>query len=93
VSVYVDDSRIPARVGRLTARWSHLLADSPQELHGFAERLGLRRDWFQDLPHGRWHYDVTESKRVEAIRLGATPITWRQAADIIRARHAGGEHS
>jgi hypothetical protein len=85
MTVYVDDSRIPARVGRLSARWSHLLADTPDELHAFAARLGLRREWFQDKPNGRWHYDVTESKRVAAIRLGATPVTWRQAVDIIRA--------
>ena len=86
MTVYVDDSRIPARVGRLTGRWSHLFADTPDELHAFAARLGLRRAWFQDKPNGRWHYDVTDSKRTQAIRLGATSVTWRQAVDIIRDR-------
>jgi hypothetical protein len=92
MTVYVDDSRIPARVGRLTARWSHLIADDRDELHAFATRLGLRREWFQDKPNGRWHYDVTDSKRTQAIRQGATPITWRQAAAIIRDRRSVGGH-
>ena len=92
MSVYVDDSRIPARVGRLSARWSHLIADTPAELHAFAARLGLRRAWFQNKPNGLWHYDVTESKRVQAIRLGATPVTWRESGRIIRDRRAKAVH-
>jgi hypothetical protein len=90
MSVYVDDARIGARVGRLSARWSHLFADTPDELHAFAARLGLRRAWFQDKPHGRWHYDVTDSKRTQAIRLGATPVTWREAVQIIHDRRTKG---
>ena len=47
MTVYVDSLRIPATVGRITARWSHLVADSDDELHAFAARLGLRRAWAQ----------------------------------------------
>lgn len=72
--VYVDDMRMSAQVGRLRARWSHLTADTKEELHAFAARLGLRRSWFQDKPNGLWHYDVTDSKRDQAIRLGAKQI-------------------
>lgn len=43
MTVYVDDMRVPARVGRINARWSHLMADTDEELHEFAARLGLRR--------------------------------------------------
>jgi hypothetical protein len=28
MAVYVDHARIPAQVGRIRARWSHLSADS-----------------------------------------------------------------
>ena len=48
MTVYVDDARIPARVGRWDSSWSHLFADTQDELHAFAARLGLRRSWFQD---------------------------------------------
>jgi hypothetical protein len=74
VTVYVDDMRLPARVGQLRARWSHLTADTKTELHAFAARIGLRRSWFQDKPHGLWHYDVTDTKRRQAIAAGAVPI-------------------
>ncbi len=98
MTVYVDSARIPATVGRLRARWSHLTADTKDELHAFAADLGLRREWFQtcrrrcapegvECPH--WHYDVTDSQRAEAVLAGAKTVDLRGMADIIRAhRHA-----
>ncbi len=95
MTVYVDDMRMHAKVGTLRARWSHLLAADREELHRFAARLGLDRRWFQEkcrveqaeqCPH--WHYDVTDSKRAEAIALGAEQITLHQAGDLMRARRA-----
>jgi len=99
VTVYVDDLGCPATVGGLNARWSHLIADDVAELHAFAARLGLRRQWFQDptvtgkplaAPGTRaaenWHYDVTSSKRAQAIRLGAVPVAYRDLPAIIDAR-------
>ena len=77
----------------MSARWSHLLADDPDELHEFAVRLGLRRSWFQercsvcrgDCPH--WHYDVTDAKRTEALRLGAVGISYlRDLGPLVRSR-------
>lgn len=84
--MYVDDIRLPARVGRISARWSHLSADTIGELHSFADRIGLRRSWFQarrslcrgGCPH--WHYDVTDTKRRAAIAAGAVAETIRDGA-------------
>lgn len=86
MTVYVDQARIPTRVGRITGRWSHLVADTDDELHAFAARLGLRRAWAQHpgTPHS--HYDVTETKRRQAIALGAVPIDRRQLAALITQR-------
>lgn len=86
MTVYVDDARIPAKVSRWASKWSHLFADSKEELHEFAAKLGLARSWFQDKPNGLWHYDVTENKRAQAIRMGATPVTWRDSVKIMRKR-------
>ncbi|MFE9328833.1 DUF4031 domain-containing protein [Nocardia sp. NPDC052278] len=95
MSVYVDDAAIRATVGRHNSRWSHLFADTREELHEFATRLGLRRAWFQEGPSyakpgspaaEMWHYDVTASKRAQAIRMGAQAVTTRQGLNIIRAR-------
>jgi Protein of unknown function (DUF4031) len=82
VTVYVDDWRQPARVGRIEARWSHLTAGTKEELHAFAARLGLKRKWFQDKPNGAWHYGVTESRRRQAVRLGAAEAPWREFGEV-----------
>jgi Ser/Thr protein kinase RdoA (MazF antagonist) len=84
VTVYVDDYRIPWR-GRA---WSHLTADTAEELHAFAARLGLGRRRFHHKPSRPWqdHYDVPEAKRRQAIHLGAKPIDSRQAAEMLRAK-------
>ena len=102
MTVYVDDSGIPAAVtnhatGRThRSRWSHLMADTEEELHIFAKRLGLRREWYQEPKNldgsksDRWHYDVTAPKRLRAIQLGAKQITWRESVEILRARRTAG---
>lgn len=52
---------------------THLAADTLDELHRFAKRLGLKRSWFQD--HVRFpHYDLNGSKFEMAKRLGAELI-------------------
>src|SRR4051794_29900252 len=69
MAAYLDDSRIRGR-GR---EWSHLIADSTEELHAFATRLGLEPARFHGNPARPWkdHYDVPEAKRPRAIQLGA----------------------
>jgi len=96
MTVYVDDFRVPSTVGGYRARWSHLFTDDMSdqaELHALAERIGLRRAWFQDAASYP-HYDVTDRKRDDAITAGAVPITWRQTAAVIRrarTNRTGGE--
>ena len=76
MTTYVDHARLRYR-GWLM---SHLVADSPEELEDMARRLELREEWGQGS-----HYDVTESKRAAAIRLGARAVTTRQLIRILRA--------
>lgn len=87
MTVYVDNWDQPARVGRINGRWSHLTADTPEELHKFAAKLGLLRRWFQHEGTHRFHYDVTATKRLEAISLGAKAVTWREFSKLIADRN------
>jgi len=59
-----------------------MIADTLDELHRFAALVGLKREWFQDvrIPH----YDLCESNRLAAIRLGAIEITTRELVRIHR---------
>ena len=88
MTVYIDDMQRPATVGRITGVWSHLLADTDDELHAFADRLGLKRSWHQKPGTAISHYDVTEPKRQQAIALGAVQIGYmsRASTDLIRRR-------
>lgn len=54
----------------------HMFADTEEELHEMASRIGMRRSWFQDhakLPH----YDLVASKRDQALELGAVGVSMR----------------
>lgn len=93
MTVYVDNWRQEATVGRVSGRWSHLFAgpwDNPGELHQLAANIGLRRSWYQakDWPTG--HYDVTDSKRRQAIAAGAVPVDWHDMGKLMSASRRRG---
>jgi hypothetical protein len=79
VAVLVDDAIWPWR----DRRWAHLVSDqSFEELHAFAQRLGLPPRAFH-----RDHYDVPAELRDDAIALGAEPVTSRE---VVRRLQAAG---
>ena len=82
--VYVDDMQMQAQVGQLIGIWSHLFSDeSIIELDEFAEKLGLKPEWIQNS-NGFVHYDVTQAKRLKALRLGAKQISYRDLPEYAR---------
>ena len=87
MSVYVDDMR--AKYGRMVM--CHMLADSDEELHSMAARIGVSRRWWQSpVKTSGSHYDIALSKRSAAVAAGAVEITWRQAGCMnIRRRVTG----
>jgi hypothetical protein len=75
--VLVDECRWLWR-GR---RWCHLVSDeSLDELHTFAERLGVPRRAFQGD-----HYDLDEDRRARAVALGAQVVSSREIVARLRA--------
>jgi hypothetical protein len=94
MSVYVDDMALRADVtsGRRTlqGRWSHLMADSTQELIDFAGQLNLNPVWLQRPGTPAEHFDVTASKRSAALQLGAIPIRYRtESPALIMSKRRG----
>lgn len=81
MAVYVDDMR--AKFGRMVM--CHMLADTDEELHAMADRIGVNRKWFQGD-----HYDICGAKRQDAVRFGAREITQREAVGIRSKRRAHG---
>jgi hypothetical protein len=94
MTVYVDEVRVwPTTIRCFKAGSCHLTADSLDELHSFARRVGLRRGWFQGgsiVPH----YDLTPKRREVAIAEGAVFVPARkQALARIEARRQRDEAS
>ncbi|WP_024889085.1 DUF4031 domain-containing protein [Luteimonas huabeiensis] len=80
MAVYVDDAVVLWR-GR---RWAHLMADTLDELHAFAARLGIPRHAFQNKTSGA-HYDVPADMRERALALGAVAISRHRDRERVRA--------
>lgn len=76
MTVYVDDMR--AKFGRMIM--CHMIADTDDELHAMAGRLGIKRRWHQAPPRHDSHYDIALSKRELAVKFGAREINQRQLA-------------
>ena len=96
MAVYVDELRgydtdsIKPEARRYGRQWCHLTADTEEELHAFAARLGLRRAWYQVGGRKAWHwylshYDLVPSKRALAVRLGAEEVKLREMAERFAA--------
>lgn len=81
MTVYIDDMYLypMGRFGRM--KMSHMIADTDEELHAMADKIGLPRRWFQGD-----HYDVSMSLRAKAIEAGASSITLRELGQIVREK-------
>jgi len=88
MTVYVDDMRAP--FGRMIM--CHMIADTDDELHAMADKIGVARHWWQSPPKASGsHYDIALSKRALAIKCGAVVITARQCAAMNGRRRVTGE--
>lgn len=76
MTIYVDPPKHYPNTTLRYAYWSHMATDQDDltELHEFALKIGLKREWFQDhrsVPH----YDIVPSKRKKALALGAVAVS------------------
>ncbi len=86
MAVYVDDMR--AAYGRMVM--CHMLADTDEELHAMADRIGVARRWHQKPGTHQSHYDIALSKRALAVAAGAIEITWRESGILVAYRRKHG---
>lgn len=79
MAVYVDNLRDH---GWQHGPSCHLIADSVDELIGFAEQIGLRREWFQ--PKSSPHFDLNADARQSAVRNGAIELNQKELVKKLR---------
>ena len=92
MTVFVDSLRVarasgPAfLVGKRNGHlWCHMMADSIEELHAFADRLGLKRRCCHVD-----HYDLTPGRRKTAVELGAKEVNSRELIRLRRQARISG---
>ncbi|MET9679663.1 DUF4031 domain-containing protein [Streptomyces coeruleorubidus] len=75
MTVYIDPPAWPGH-GRM---WSHLISDvSYEELHTFAERLGVPRRAFE-----RDHYDIPAERYADVVAAGAVEVGSREVVRLL----------
>lgn len=72
MTVYIDHLRFHAHKRK---RYAHMVADSLDELHKFAELAGIKRCWFD-----KNHYDLNPKNHELALDNGAVLVDSRQVA-------------
>jgi hypothetical protein len=82
---YVDDMR--ASFGRMVM--CHMIADTDEELHAMADKIGVARRWHQHPPKSSSsHYDISLSMRARAVAAGAVEISWTDCSMMtVHRRH------
>lgn len=89
MTVYVDEMKAVFQPKHRQDRkyvMSHMIADTMDELHAMADKIGVARKWFQGD-----HYDITQSKKTLAIQNGAILISTRELAKMAMYRRRGGK--
>jgi uncharacterized protein DUF4031 len=89
MSVYVDPLFSTEHLKSAKWRYSqscHLTSDSHDELMAFARRLGLKAAWLQHGGRHSEHFDLTVSKRAQAVSLGAKELTMHEAGEQLVTR-------
>jgi len=66
----------------------HMTADTLEELHDMADKIGMKRSWFQMSKKDVPHYDLVASKRKLAVKHGAIELSRNEAAEKI-AKYLG----
>lgn len=82
MAVYVDNFSASFR-GMIMC---HMTADTRAELFAMVDRIGVDRKHLQNAGTPTEHFDISRSKRAEAVKAGAVEITTRTVGWIVIAR-------
>lgn len=82
MAVYVDHAKIP--YGRMLM--NHMIADTTEELLAMVDTIKVPRKWIQYPGTHKEHFDICASKRLAAIKAGATEITWEELGRMTAGR-------
>ena len=68
----------------------HLMTDGTDaELVAFAGRIGLKPAWIQNPGTCNTHFDLTASKRTQAVRAGAEEVDRHGLVELLNKKRGG----
>lgn len=85
MAVYVDNFYVTGVTFR-GMKMCHMIADSAAELLAMVNAIGVQAKWIQHAGTCNEHFDICYSKRVEAVKIGAIEISYREYAKAIEKR-------
>lgn len=66
---------------------SHMVSDNLEELHAFADELGIAWKHFQDKD-GKPHYDICKAKKAKALTMfGVKEVNDREIVSVLKNFH------
>lgn len=89
MAIYVDSARRRGVVNGKTGRWSHLLADTTEELLAAAASLGVPQD-ISASGTASEYIPVDEAARSAALKAGATRLNIHGVTALIRRKTLDG---
>jgi len=75
------------KVFRAGKKFSHMIADTEEELVAFATKMGMKEIWIQDAGTYRSHFDITESRFKKIVKQsGVKLVKIREFGVILKER-------
>ncbi len=82
MAVYVDKPIFPRAASKNPRKlYGHMVADTFQELHEFAVKIGVKKHFFHRSKTAH-HYDITSDQHLVAINNGAKLVDSREIVRI-----------
>lgn len=81
MTIYVDSAQYSR--GNTNKMFCHMVADTIEELHSFAESIGVKRCWYHSSSKYK-HYDLNEDQRKVAVCSGAIEISSKELITLIK---------
>lgn len=88
MAVYVDSAKNKTPMYPHMV-FSHMIADTHDELLAMVDAIGVQRKWIQKAGQYDEHFDIVQSKRALAIANGAKEVSPKELVAVLEGKRNG----
>lgn len=81
--IYVDAPTWTTGAKKPRQSYAHMVADTHDELHAFAAKIGVKPHFFHKTPR-MFHYDINKDQHVIAVAHGAIEVETKKLLPIAK---------